>query len=163
MLSNKKTDEPVKKGKGYKDAQWEAEVRKSLATKKQASSGTLSKQDQALVQAQLEKEAVIRKRVEGLKSRLERGLALVRSLVKSNAEELKTHVSSLVSVLLSGAFGNAAVSLVGENSFKTYLVCNLSFSSAASSYLFSFRISRHAARIASALSANGSVSRLCEA
>lgn len=122
MLSNKKSDEPVKKGKGYKDAQWEAEVRKSLATKKQAATGSLSKQDQALVNAQLEKEAAIRRRVDGLKRRLERGLALVRSLVKSNAEELKVQVSSLVNILLSGAFGNAADTLVGENSFKTYLV-----------------------------------------
>lgn len=121
VLANKKTDEPVKKGKGYKDAQWEAEVRKSLATKKQAS-GTLSKQDQALVQAQLEKEAAIRKRITSLKNRLERGLAFVRSLVKSSAEELKAHVSSLVNVLLSGAFGNAAASLVGEDSVRTYLV-----------------------------------------
>lgn len=38
VLANKKTDEPEqKKGKGYKDAQWEAEVRKSLANKKKAS------------------------------------------------------------------------------------------------------------------------------
>ncbi|GJE94641.1 ARM repeat-containing protein [Phanerochaete sordida] len=121
VLSNKKSDEPVKKGKGYKDAQWEAEVRKSLATKKQAATGSLSKQDQALVNAQLEKEAAIRRRVDGLKTRLERGLALVRSLVKSNAEELKVQISSLVNILLSGAFGNAADTLVGENSFKTYL------------------------------------------
>ncbi|EKM53603.1 uncharacterized protein PHACADRAFT_125439 [Phanerochaete carnosa HHB-10118-sp] len=121
VLANKKTDEPVKKGKGYKDAQWEAEIRKSLANKKQNASGILSKQDQALLKAQLEKEAAIRKRVEGLKTRLERGLALVRSLVRSNAEELKSHVSSLTDILLSGAFGSAAISLVGENSFKTYL------------------------------------------
>lgn len=112
----------MKKGKGYKDAQWEAEVRKSLANKQKASApGTLSKQDQALVQAQLEKEVVIRKRVNSLKSRLERGLALVRSLVRSNAEELRAHVSALVNVLLSGAFGNA-VPLIGEAAFKTYLV-----------------------------------------
>lgn len=123
VLANKKDDEPVKKGKGYKDAQWEAEVRKSLANKKAASSGTLSKQDQALVQAQLEKEAVIRKRIFSIKSRVERGLAFVRSLVRSNAEELREYVSSLVDILLSGAFSDAAVTLVGEESFKTYLVC----------------------------------------
>ena len=122
VLANKKTDEPVKKGKGYKDAQWEAEVRKSLANKQKGSgSGSLSKQDQALVQAQLEKEAIVRKRVTSVKSRIERGLALVRSLVKANVEQLRAHISSIVDVLLSGAFG-ITVTLTGDSAFDTYLV-----------------------------------------
>ena len=112
----------MKKGKGYKDAQWEAEVRKSLASKQKAATGTLSKQDQALVQAQLEKENIIRKRVKSIKSRIERGLAFTRSLVKSNTEELREHVSILVDTLLSGAFTNAAAALVSEGAFRTYLV-----------------------------------------
>lgn len=123
VLANKKTDEPEqKKGKGYKDAQWEAEVRKSLANKKKASGPvTLSKQDQALVQAQLTKEAAIRKHVAAIKSKLERGLAFVHSLVQANVEELQTHVSSIVNVLLESAFGNA-VSLIGFAAFERYLV-----------------------------------------
>lgn len=81
----------------------------------------MSKQDQALVKVQLEKEAVVRKRVASIKSRLERGLAFVRSLVKSKAEELRIHISSLVEVLFSGVSG-FAVSLIGDDAFKTYLV-----------------------------------------
>ena len=115
--------EPEKKGKGYKDAQWEAEVRKSLANKKKASGGpaTLSKQDLALVQAQLEKEAVIRMRVNEIKAKLERGLHFIQSIIHARTEELNTHISSIVRLLLDGGFGTA-VELVGHASFGYYLV-----------------------------------------
>ena len=121
VLSNKKEEAPQKKGKGYKDAQWEAEVRKSLASKKASASATLSKQDQALVNAQLQKEAAIRERVNGVKAKLQQGLHLVRSLVLARVEQLRTFVSPLATLLREGAFGNA-VTLVGDASFETYLV-----------------------------------------
>ena len=123
VLTSRKQDEPeVKKGKGYKDAQWEAEVRKSLANKKKGSAPTsLSKQDQALVDAQLKKESEIRHKVNVLKYRLERGLRLVHCLVASQVEEVKTHMSSLVELLLRGAFGKA-VNLVGSVSFTAFVV-----------------------------------------
>ncbi|CDO72622.1 hypothetical protein BN946_scf184985.g41 [Trametes cinnabarina] len=121
VLASKKEDVPIKKGKGYKDAQWEAELRKSLANKKSHSTGTLSKQDQALVQAQLEKEAVIRARVDAVKARIEQGLRLVRSLVEARVEEIRGFVAILAALLRAGAFGKA-VRLVGTASFDTYLV-----------------------------------------
>ena len=121
VLSNKKEEAPQKKGKGYKDAQWEAEVRKSLANKKASVSATLSKQDQALVNAQLQKEAGIRERVNGVRAKLEQGLHLVRSLVLARVEQLRTFVSPLATLLREGAFGKA-VTLVGDASFETYLV-----------------------------------------
>ncbi|KAI0827665.1 ARM repeat-containing protein [Trametes gibbosa] len=120
VLASKNVEVPVKKGKGYKDAQWEAEVRKSLANKKATATGILSKQDQALVQAQLQKEAIIREQVNVTKSRIERGLHLVRSLVDARVEELRGFVSVLARLLREGAFGQA-VRLVGEASFETYL------------------------------------------
>ncbi|KAI0688462.1 ARM repeat-containing protein [Cytidiella melzeri] len=121
VLANKKPVETQKKGKGYKDAQWEAEVRKSLADKKKnAGVATLSKQDQALVQAQLQKEAVIRRRVDGVKSRFTRGLHLVDAIVRARSEKLHAHLSSLVNILLSGAFGKAVV-LIGELAFQYYV------------------------------------------
>lgn len=119
VLANKKTDEPVKKGKGYKDAQWEAEVRKSLA--KRAGPVTLTKQEQALVQAQLEKEIVIRAHVEGIRSRLERGLQFVHSLATAHVE-LHAYMSRVIDILLHGAFSSTAVSFVGTTSFERYLV-----------------------------------------
>ncbi|KAI0644913.1 ARM repeat-containing protein [Trametes meyenii] len=120
VLSAKKDDAPVKKGKGYKDAQWEAEVRKSLANKKVSATGILSKQDQALVNAQLEKEAVIRRQVDVIRARVERGLRLVRSLVDARVEELRGFVSTIATLLREGAFGKA-VTLVERASFETYL------------------------------------------
>ena len=121
VLANKKTDEPVKKGKGYKDAQWEAEVRKSLANKKSTGPAILSKQEQALVQAQLEKESAIRANVEQIKSRLARGLSLVNSLATAQVE-LHAFMSTIVDVLLKGAFSATAVVLVEFKAFETYMV-----------------------------------------
>ncbi|KAI0077211.1 ARM repeat-containing protein [Panus rudis PR-1116 ss-1] len=121
VLANKKKDEPEKKGKGAKDAQWEAEVRQALANKKKAAGApVLSKQDAALVQAQLEKEAGIRKRVNLLKARLERGLNLVHALVDARVDELRVHLSHVIEVMLTGVFGKA-VSLVGSRPFEVYL------------------------------------------
>ena len=119
VLASKKEDAPVKKGKGYKDAQWEAEVRKSLANKNKSAS--LSKQDCAFIQAQLEKEADIRQRIAGLKAQLEQGVHLVRSLVAAQVEQVKEFVSDLGALLREDAFGKA-VTLAGEASFETYLV-----------------------------------------
>lgn len=122
VLAAKKPVETQKKGKGYKDAQWEAEVRKSLAEKKKnAGASTLSKQDQALVQAQLEKEAVIRRNVESVKANLLRGLQYVEAIVAARSQELQLHLSAIVNILLNGAFGKA-ITLIGDSSFHTYVV-----------------------------------------
>jgi hypothetical protein len=123
VLANKKPVETQKKGKGYKDAQWEAEVRKSLAEKKKGVGNvTLSKQDQALVQGQLEKEAAIRQRVEGTRAHILRGLNLVEAIVRVRPQELHAYLSLIISTLLSGAFGKSST-LVGDRGFETYLVC----------------------------------------
>lgn len=119
-MASKTIAAPVNKGKGYKDAQWEAEVRKSIASKKTTGSN-LSKQDLALVQAQLEKEVIVRLRVAAVKARLERGLSLVHSLVASGADELRSHITSIASLLLAGGFGKG-VALVGIAPFERYLV-----------------------------------------
>ncbi|KAI8978208.1 ARM repeat-containing protein [Trametes punicea] len=133
VLTSKREDAPVKKGKGYKDAQWEAEVRKTLANKKANATGTVSKQDQALVQAQLDKEAIIRDRVNAMKARLEQGLHLVRSLVEARVEELRGFVATIAALLREGAFGKA-VRLVGNTSFETYLVLSECCSERLDSY-----------------------------
>ena len=120
MLSSKKKEEPQKKGKGYKDAQWEAEVRKSLANKKGATPA-LSKQELALVEAQLEKEKIIRQRVATIKAKLERGLHLVHHVAQAGVEEIRSYLSAMTALLLQGAFGKA-VALVGFSAFERYLV-----------------------------------------
>ncbi|GBE83943.1 eIF-2-alpha kinase activator GCN1 [Sparassis crispa] len=120
VLALKDIDVPVKKGKGYKEAQWEAEVRKSLASKKGNAPATLSKQDQALVHAQLEKESQIRTRVAVIKTKFDRGLNLVSSIINAHVDEFRPYLSSVATLLLKGAFGNG-VALVGFNAFDRYL------------------------------------------
>jgi hypothetical protein len=109
-----------KKGKGYADAKWEAEVRQKLTAKK--AQVTLSKKDQALVNEQLQKEAEIRKRVAEIRSKLEHGLELVNSLASANVEEFRAYAPQIASILRLGAFGEASEALVGDKAFDTFLV-----------------------------------------
>lgn len=120
MLGNKKAEVLDKKGKGYADAKWEAEVRQKLNAKN--TQATLSKQDRALVNEQLRKEAEIRNRVSGIRAKLEHGLELVDSLSSANVEEFRAHAPQIVSVLLLNAFPKASEALVGDKAFSTFLV-----------------------------------------
>ncbi|KAF9561868.1 ARM repeat-containing protein [Agrocybe pediades] len=119
VLSSSKAEAKPDKGKDYEIAKWEAEVRKSLAAKK-AVPATLNRQQQALVQAQLEKEGNIRKHVQDIQARLVRGLELVKSLVASGVEEFQSYMSSIVSLLLKGALDRGSF-LAGSAAFETYL------------------------------------------
>jgi hypothetical protein len=111
------------KGKDFEIARWEAEVRAALESKKKAGAGAaLTKPQQALLQAQLAREATVRQRVEGVKSGLVRGLAFVRSLVAARAPEFRVYISAVARLLLDGALGKGAL-LVGPLAFETYLVC----------------------------------------
>ena len=102
-------------------AKWDAEVRKSLATKKSAGSTTLSKQDQALVNAQLAKEAERRQHVKDVKERLERGLSLIHSIIVSGVPEFRAYMSAIANLMLDAALGKG-FRLVGNRAFDTYLV-----------------------------------------
>ncbi len=116
LASSGKTTE-IRKGKDADIAKWEADLRKSLANKKTATP-TLTKQQQALVNAQLEKESVVRCRVESVKANLERGLHFVRSLVRAGAPQFSAFISSVVTLLLDGAGSR----LVGQITVDVYLV-----------------------------------------
>ncbi|KAG9124771.1 translational activator of GCN4, partial [Ceratobasidium sp. 392] len=113
VLNNKSKDADIEK--------WEAELRKTLESKKGAPTKALSKQDQALVNAQLEKEDVIRVNVERVKTEMTSGLAMVKSLVAAGVEELSVHIAPIAKLLLDGALKKGSV-LVGHNAFDTYLV-----------------------------------------
>lgn len=116
-----KKGQPVQTTKG-KDAElqkWEAEVRKSLATKKKPA---LSKQDQALVQAQLEKESQVRKRINAIQERLRRGLRIIKHLVAGNVMGFSAWVSVVAELLIEGGSLEKGKVLVGEEGFDTYLV-----------------------------------------
>ena len=119
VLSTKGETRP-NKGKDYEIAKWEEEIRKSLATKK-ATAVTLSKQQQALVETQLEKEAKIRQHVRDICANLTRGLHLVRSVVTAGVDEFHSYMTSVLSLLLNGALSRGSF-LVGAIAFETYLV-----------------------------------------
>ena len=120
LASSGKTTE-TRKGKDADIAKWEADLRKSLANKKTAATPTLTKQQQALVNAQLEKESVVRRRVESVKANLERGLHFVRSLVRAGVPQFSAFISSVVTLLLDGAGSR----LVGQITVDVYLVSSV--------------------------------------
>jgi len=121
VLSNQNSQARVK-GRDADLAKWDAEVRQSLAKKKSAATPRLSKQEQSLVQAQIEKEAKIRSHVNRIKSNLDRCLRIISCLVCGNIEDFQTYVSQVATLLLnSGALDKGAL-LVGSLAFDTYIV-----------------------------------------
>ncbi|ESK85788.1 translational activator [Moniliophthora roreri MCA 2997] len=120
VLSGTKGDVQPKKGKDAEIAQWEADLRKSLANKKAANTVTLTKQQQSLVNAQLAKEAEVRKRITSIKANLERGLHFVQSLINALVSEFRVYISTVVTLLLEGALEKGSL-LAGEMALETYL------------------------------------------
>jgi len=122
VLSTKKEAVENKNRKDYATEKWEQEVRDSLVKKKAATvGGKRSKQDEALVAAQLAKESEVRARILIQQAKLKRGVELVSSIVASNAEKMQRHVDELVKLLLSSAFG-AGSFLSDERPFEVFLV-----------------------------------------
>ncbi|KAN0130768.1 ARM repeat-containing protein [Lactarius tabidus] len=120
VLSNK-SNQAQAKGKDADLAKWDAEVRQSLAKKKSAAAPTLSKQEQGLVQAQIEKEAKIRSRVNSIKANLERSLQMISCLACGNIEEFQAYVSQVATLILTGGALDKGALLVGSLAFNTYL------------------------------------------
>lgn len=121
VLSNK-NNQAQSKGKDADLAKWDAEVRQSLAKKKSAAAPTLSKQEQSLVQAQIEKEAKIRSRINSIKANLERSLQIISCLACGNIEDFQAHVSQVATLILSSGALDKGALLVGSLTFNTYLV-----------------------------------------
>jgi hypothetical protein len=120
VLSNKGKQVQTK-GKDADLAKWDAEVRKSIA-KKSTATATLSKQEQSLVQVQLEKEAKIRGRVNEIKANLDRALQTISHLALGNIYDLRAYVSKISSLLLNSGALDKGTLLVGSLAFTTFLV-----------------------------------------
>ncbi|KAG5725284.1 Translational activator gcn1 [Termitomyces sp. T112] len=120
VLASKGEAKVSTKGKDAELAKWDEEIRKNIASKKAAASKTLTKQQQAIVSAQLEEEARVRQHVVDIQRRLHRGLRLVQSLAGSGVEQFRDHISSIASLILEGALGRGSA-LVGGAAFETYL------------------------------------------
>ncbi|EJT96915.1 ARM repeat-containing protein [Dacryopinax primogenitus] len=120
VLAAKKPVVADKNRKDYAIEKWEQELRQSVAAKKAGKTVTLSKQDQALVDAQLAKESEIRNSINRLQRQAERGLALVRSLVQGDNETFHQQLYSVVNLLLAGVLSHGSA-LAGSAAFDTYL------------------------------------------
>lgn len=120
VLSPKKST-AIAKGKNQEIEQWEARIRKDLAAKRATGTQALSKQDRALVDAQLKVESETRKRVQRLLAETERGFGLIRSLINSNVSQIDQHISRIVSLLLGGAL-RLGSPLVGSAALDTFFV-----------------------------------------
>ncbi|CAE7122272.1 unnamed protein product [Rhizoctonia solani] len=120
VLANKKGPVLNNKSKDADIEKWEAELRKTLESKKGAPSKALSKQEQAQVNAQLAKEEAIRSNVQRIKGDMLRGLALIKSLVAAGIPELSIHIAGIAKLLLDGALKKGST-LVGSEAFETYL------------------------------------------
>jgi hypothetical protein len=121
VISPKKDDAYDKKGKGSEIAKWEADLRKSLANKKASTTASLTKEEQAVLRAQLEKEALVRRRVSVVKANLERGLHFIHSLMTAGVPDFRSYISPMTSLLLDGALQTGSA-LVGRHAFDTYIV-----------------------------------------
>jgi hypothetical protein len=96
-------------------------VRQSLA-KKSTTAPTLSKQEQSLVQAQIEKETKIRRHVSEIKTNLDRALQIISHLALGKINDLRLYVSQILDLLLSSGALDKGTLLVGTLAFTTFLV-----------------------------------------
>lgn len=119
VLSKKGPAAP-EKGKDADIRKWEQELRKSLAQKK-AAEPTLTKQERALVDAQLAKEEVTRGQLKTLQKHLEDGLSMIESLLRSNTEEARSQLSWLATLLMDGIIKLGSL-FVGSKGIMTYIV-----------------------------------------
>lgn len=121
VLNTKKAEVENKNRKNYADEKWEAEVRAELAKKKATTvAKNLSKQDKALVAAQVAKEADIRQRIVLIQARLRRGLELVAALTDSRVTAVENQLGTLSNLLIKSVFGPGAF-LVDSRSFEVFI------------------------------------------
>ena len=96
VLASHKSQQPLDKGRTTSMDQWDAEVRASIAAKKAASAPkTLSKQDQAAVDAQLAREREIRDSIERERTHVLLALRRVRTVLRVPVPDTDTHMFRL--------------------------------------------------------------------
>jgi hypothetical protein len=120
VLASTKKNVIVEKGKDAELKKWDAETKKALASKKGPL--PLSKQEKALVDAQLAKEQIIRDRVQSIQHSLRRGLAILQNVLTARVEQIGQHLSSIADCLLNGVLKDGSP-LMNEEAILAYLVC----------------------------------------
>lgn len=120
VLSSKGESKTTQKGKDADIKKWEADLRKTLSQKKPGIQA-LSKQEKALVDAQLAKEQSTRDELILLQRGIHDGLSMINSLLNSRTEEVTHHLSDFATVLIDGIL-QYGTPLAGSSALSTYLV-----------------------------------------
>ncbi|KAK8869849.1 hypothetical protein IAR55_000417 [Kwoniella newhampshirensis] len=121
VLTTRKEAVENKNRKDYATEKWEQEIRESLAKKKAANpNAKLSKQDQALVNAQLAKEAEVRAQIVKVQGHLRRGIEMVAALTAASSADVQRHVGTLAKALLDSVFGPGSF-LVSDRAFEVFV------------------------------------------
>ncbi|KAI8988374.1 armadillo-type protein [Mycotypha africana] len=119
LQKDKKSESRGNKKGSKNDEEWEEELRAELA-KKKGLTQKLTKEQQASVDAQLKKEAEIRTNVQSVYEKLTLGLAIVRSLIHGNKEEMPHYLNDIINMLLNIGKQKAGL-LLDDQLVETYL------------------------------------------
>ena len=119
VLSAKRDFTIDKKAKDYDTLKWEADVRSQLASKKEQDR-KLSADERAKVDAQLKKEAVIRRNVLALEQRLRRGIGIIDALTNGPPTDPSTWFGPCSKALLDIIAANAGM-MIGDCAEVAYL------------------------------------------
>lgn len=112
---------PDKSDKDYDILKWEAEIRSQLAQKK-GQQKKLTSEETAKVNAQLKKEAEIRKSVQHVESKLLRGMGIIQSLALGPPTEATLWIGPVVTALLDIIDAGSSL-LTGNVAADTFLAC----------------------------------------
>ena len=110
-----------KNSRDYDTLKWEEELRSQLAQRK-GQQKKLSSEDQAKVNGQLKKEAIIRQNVLGLERRLKRSIGLIQGLATGPPTEADLWMGPSLRTLLDVIHAGAGL-LVGDVADAAYISC----------------------------------------
>ena len=122
VLNKKGPVETLDKGSSdYELLKWEAEVRAQQAAKR-GHQKKLTSDEQAKVNAQLSKEAEIRKRVHVLEHHIQRGIGTIRALASGPPTDAELWMSQALEVLINIIQAGVGL-LVGESAGDAFIAC----------------------------------------
>lgn len=134
VLNTKASQQLTSKNiKDYDTLKWEEELRAQIAQKKGQAQKKLSPDEQAKVNAQLEKERKIRADVLSEVKRIERGSGIIRGLANGPPTDTEGWINAAVTSLLSLARANVGM-FVGDTVSTTFIACASKISSRLGSF-----------------------------
>ncbi|PGH08884.1 hypothetical protein GX51_00941 [Blastomyces parvus] len=113
----------IGKGKDSDTLKWEEELRAQVAQKRGQQEKKLTADEQAKVNAQLAKEAGIRKDVEAEEEIIKRGLGIIESLARGPPTDVEAWINPAVGCITSLAKAGAGA-LVGDAVASAYVACS---------------------------------------